>query len=220
MLVYTKLLCAFAALLATSVVARANLITNPGLEAGTAGWVITSPDVTSGVYVDPLLAHSGSSGAIINSRDMPAPGDSGSFSQAVVLPGPGTYEFGAWVRFFTIGSPVGDFDVGQVSLSTGANTVTVGTTPNAVGVANFTANGQVYMSSWLLLHAFFTYAGSGPQVAQFTVSLLNNVSNNITALAFDDAFVVPLPPSLVLMLTAFFGIGLASSFTRSRYRSS
>ncbi|MEX0852075.1 MAG: hypothetical protein WD036_02150 [Bauldia sp.] len=203
----------------------ANLLDNAGFETGDVSiWTVDAVDSLFGVFGIAQVVHTGTYGAFIEGPVHNEAGLSGSFSQGVVLPSPGTYAFGAWLRFFVIGDAVGNTDAGQVSMSLGGALSTEGTTPANVGSANFVPapsppfGANVFMSDWILFSGLFAYTGPGGETAQFTISLLNGDSGR-AALALDDVFVaaVPVPPAFVLMVTGLIGVGLARR-TRPRSR--
>lgn len=200
-----------------------NLLTNPGFETGNfTGWTTSStgipPDtlsVSEGVY-------EGSFGGFMTSTVAP-PGDNGSIRQSITLDGPGTYQFGAWVRFLAL-DPVANFVQGQITLgiSSLSQFVTVGIDPNAlldsfVPSTDFSPSG-VQISDWVPLSGLFDYTGPGNDVALLNINLQNSVDRDSTAaLLVDNAFVstaIPIPGTLTLA-----GLGLAGLGLQRRYRS-
>src|SRR5215813_14503397 len=112
--------------------ATANLLTNPGFETGnTTGWTPSSGSASASNFS--AVVHDGSWGGFLNSA-VTSPGTNASLIQAVSLPGPGTYQFGGWLRAFTVGSEAGVFD--QIQLSTFVSITSEGSTLGA-SVANF-----------------------------------------------------------------------------------
>jgi hypothetical protein len=106
-----------------SVVASANLITNPGFESGTTGWTFAG---SSGVTGAP---HTGSDSGYVNCVPCGAPGYSGSVSQTISTNIGDAYS----IDFFVADNNLAVFGTGGgVSVAFG-NTIGFSTTTNIAG---------------------------------------------------------------------------------------
>src|SRR5262245_13044311 len=169
--------------------ATANLLTNPGFETGnTTGWTPSSGAASASSF--PAVVHDGSWGGFLN-PGVTSPGNSESLIQSVSLPGPGTYQFGGWLRAFTVGSEAGVFD--QIQLSTFVSITSEGSTLGA-SVANF-SNFQgisfgpfTRASDWNFFSGSFTYTGPANGVVLVNFNLQNNISNVVSGAAGDSFF--------------------------------
>lgn len=210
---------------------HANLIVNSGFETGDlqnwtrGGWSFVEP-----CPIDYLGVPGGVPCAVDGGNFHAALGlfageiDNGSIEQAVMLPGPGLYEFGATVSFGYVaasGDPIeGNFDTGSVSLSipSTAQSSTVEFVPNdnlsLFNVLPSTAPGLRLQTDWFEMKGTLQYDGSEAVSALLNFNLQDAASPDnrfLTHFLIDNAFVrvVPVPAAVWLFGTGALGfIGL------------
>lgn len=197
--------------------AQANLLVNPGFEAGNlSGWTTSGnvDAITPCATFPPGCAPGGGSWiAALNDRSPFGVGNA-SLSQAVTVPGPGTFAFGAVFSYATVLPAAGNFTQGQISLTVqgGGPSVTLGFDPNALA-SQFTISGFAGFSftPWIPLSGILAYAGPGPASLLLTISVQNATADNRLVLDVDNVFLravtveVPEPATLALL-----GLGLVA----------
>jgi hypothetical protein len=136
-----------------------------------------------------------------------------SISQAVTVPGAGTYEFGAHFSYATTNAAA-NFSQGQISLTVqgGGVSATLGFDPNAL-LGQFTLPGGFgfYFTPWTLLSGTLTYAGSGPASLLININVQGATADKPLVLDVDNVFLraaaVPEPASLALLGAGLLGLG-------------
>jgi hypothetical protein len=189
--------------------AHANLLVNPGFETGTtAGWS-TSGDTSVQLCAVAVVGCAPDGGTYFAAMNALGFGDgNASFTQTVLLPGPGNYQFGAHVSFGT-DNAAGNFSQGQISLTIqlpGGQSEVVGFDPNALN-GQFTIPGDSGFSftPWFLLEDVLNFAG-GPANALININV-QDFSQAGIVLLFDNAFIEAVPEPAALLL---FGSALAA----------
>jgi hypothetical protein len=160
-------------LMGSALPARAELLANPGFEGGSLiGW---TPSGLAFVSSNPAFVHDGSFGGLLDSG-VSSPGTNASLLQSVALPGAGQYEFGGWLRAFTVGSPSGVFD--QIQISTFVSVTSQGGTLGG-SVANFSNFQSVSIgrltsgSEWAFFSGTFDYTGPAGGIVLFNFNIQN-----------------------------------------------
>ena len=217
LLMTSALMFAVATLMAP-ISAQANLVTNPGFETGDlTNWSSGGPGLAE-VSTSFEVVHSGTYGVYFEPYAS-APGYNVNITQNIYLSGPGTYEFGGYLRFFTF-NPSGNWDQGQISIGLDGVYATLGSTPGDLGTfidaTNF-IDGWLMSENMIYFSGLYNYAGSGG-FALLNISLQNAGADWVsTGLGVDDVFVNPVPePSTMLLL----GSGLVGlvGYGRRRFK--
>lgn len=199
--------------------AQANLLTNPGFETGNlTGWTTSgSVPLYACATIPPGCPTGGGTWvAALNDASLPNTGiGSASLSQAVTVPGPGTFEFGAVFSYATTLPAAGNFAQGQISLTVqgGGPSVTLGFDPNALA-SQFTIGGFAGFSftPWIPLSGTLTWAGPGPASLLLNISVQNATADNRLVLDVDNVFLravtveVPEPAALALLGAGLVGL--------------
>ncbi len=184
----------------------ANLITNPGFEAGATGWAFGG---TSGVFatgdIPTITAFEGTHYACLGCSV--TDGVSGNATQSILLPGPGMYTFGGTFKFAT-SNPTGNFDQGQMSLFlSGAVNEVVGGDPNGFGAFAPCIMSGAVCSGWMSLSKTFNY--TGPAAAVLVNVNVQDFANGSPTVLYADALhveQVPEPGTLSLLVIGLLGI--------------
>ena len=208
---YLSILLSAIMLFATFYVApaSANLLTNPGFETGdTTGWTPSSA-ILAHADNRSYFVHDGLWGGLLDSYAA-APGTDASLIQSVLLPGAGTYQFGGWLRAFTVGSESSDWD--QIQISSWVSITSEGSTLGD-SVANFSNFQDVGIglltraSDWTFFTGSFNYTGPANGSVLFNFNLQNQYNDVVSVAAGDSFFIesvsVPEPTTLLLL-----GLGL------------
>lgn len=208
--------------------AKANLLVNPGFEAGDlSGWTAsgTVAAITPCTTIPPGCAPGGGSWiATLNDRSPFGVGNA-SLSQAVAVPGPGTFEFGAVFSYATVLPAAGNFAQGNISLTVqgGGPSVTLGFDPNALA-SQFTIAGSLGFSftPWIPLSGTLAYAGPGPASLLLNISVQNATADSRLVLDVDNVFLravtveVPEPAALALFGAGLLGLAALRRTTPAR----
>jgi len=161
-----------------------NLVTNPGFETGDFfEWNISNNGIQPSIWplsIRPQYVHTGQYGAHISGE--------GSISQNVSLPGPGKYQFGGYLRFFSTGVNMftTNSDIASITF-VGSYILSAPSTISMWYSAGDSPGPGGEMSDWMYFSGIYDYAGPGGNVI-LRIGL-NNGSPGYTSLAVDDIFV-------------------------------
>jgi hypothetical protein len=189
--------------------ASANLITNPGFEAGTTGWSFSGMSgVLPSNFIPTIVAYEGNFFACLGCEIIDGVG--GNATQTITLPGPGTYTFGGAFQFATLGA-AGNFDQGQMSLFlAGAVNAVIGGDPNGFGTFSPCIATGIVCSAWTTLSGTFNYTGVGPGSVLVNVNVQDFANGTPTVLYADAIHVeqVAEPGTLSLLGAGLVALGL------------
>jgi len=191
---------------------HANLLLNPGFEAGFANWSATGVVGTG----DALAVHSGAAGATLTVFG-------GNIEQTFFLSNEPFLHFSAWIRLYTP-SLEGNTGLAQITMTLPGGSVVLGGPVDSFDPSRFMpvniGNQQGWLSEWIFLQGSADLSGvPGGSSASIALSFLPGDGNGLNTTMFVDDVVVqhtPLPWAVSLFGSGL--LGLLALRNRLRFR--